>query len=171
MQKTLVNILLVALSVFVAGCGFTLRSANYLPPQLHTIFLATPNPYDEFELGFKQSLQTLDVTIATDSATAPYILYLSSNYSTSVTSPATSVQARIYTLNYRATISLISHQGKTILPTQIVSATRNLTLTPNEIFEASNQSAIYKQEMRQELTTKILNILSSKSVSRALNHP
>jgi LPS-assembly lipoprotein len=155
----------------LCSCGFHLRSSASLPPQLHQIYLATDNPYGDFEVSFKQALISSGVKLYSSPNQTPLTLQLSSGYSYNATSTGTSTQGRVYALNYSATFTLLNAKNQTLIEPTSVSTTRNLTLAPNEVFDVSAQVDTIKNEMKQELTTKILNILGSKSSFKILGQP
>ena len=151
----------------LAGCGFKLRTTNSLPPQLQQIYYQTDNPYSQFAITFKKALKASKVVLlATPNPAAP-ILRVTTNYSYNITSPTSSVEARVYNLTYTATINITDAAHKQILAPQTVTVTRTISLQPNEIFETTPQIEVAKQEMLQELTTNILNILCAKNTFQA----
>lgn len=147
--------------ILLSGCGFHLRNAKFFPPELKKIYLEAENPYGPFEITFKKSLRASGIKLVDNPLQAPLILHISSNYSYAVTSSGSSTQARVYTLYYTATFSILDQKRKTLLGPNTVSVSKNLSLAPNEIFEVSTQTVTAKQDMENELSIKILNILGS----------
>lgn len=170
MAKSYVKICLILISVFLlSGCGFKLRTAESLPPQLHQVYYQTDNPFGQFEVAFKKALKASNVKLlAAPNATAP-ILHVTSNYSSTTTSSISTTSGRVYSLSYTATISIDDASGKPLLPSQIAGASRSITLQPNEILETTPQIEIAKQELLQELSIKILNILCAKKTFAAVS--
>lgn len=158
-----IKILVLCSIGLLSGCGFHLRSATSLPPQLHKMYLATDNPYGDFTLTFKKSLQDAGIELTNAANLAKVTLTLTYNYAATTTSTGTSTQARLYTLNYAAITTLQNTQGKNIIGPFTTSVSRNLTLAPYEVFEVSTQVDTVKQELQTELATKIINILGSKN--------
>lgn len=153
----------------LTGCGFTLLTAKSLPPQLHQLYYQTDNPYGQFETGLKRMLKFSKIVLLdAPNKTAP-ILHVTANYSYSTTSSISSTAARVYTLNYTATISIDDATGKVLLTPRTVSASRTIMLQPNEIFETTLQVDIAKQEIRQDLMGKILNVLCAPKTFEALS--
>lgn len=155
---------------FISGCGFTLRSQQSFPPQLHTLYFQADKPYGQFEVALRKALKAANITLLDDANKAPLIFHVSEtsfNHS-SDTSSGPSSQARIYHLTMTTYFSIIDNHGNVLLAPQNVTSTRDLTLNSNEIFDTSTQIDVSKQNMRQELITKIFNILSSQKVFAAL---
>jgi outer membrane lipopolysaccharide assembly protein LptE/RlpB len=168
MLKHCAKICLIIGIFLLSGCGFTLRTVKSLPPPLQQIYYQTDNPYGQFEVAFKRALKASKTILLTAPDKTLPILVVTSNYNYNTTSSISSVQARIYTLNYTATVSINDFFNKTLLAPQTVGVTRNVTLQPNEIFESSSQVVIVKQEMARELSDKVLNILRSKQTVQVL---
>lgn len=169
MKKLSLKIYPIIIGLFLlSGCGFKLRTMQSLPPQLHQIYYQTDNPYGQFEITIKRSLKASNIILLPNSnATAP-ILHITANYSYSTTSPISTSEARVYTLNYSATISINSTTNALLLTPQTVSTSRSITLQANEPIESSSQIEIAKQEMIQELSVKVLNVLCAEKTFEAL---
>jgi outer membrane lipopolysaccharide assembly protein LptE/RlpB len=170
MAKSYIKVCLILISIFLlSGCGFKLRTAESLPPQLHQVYYQTDNPFGQFEVAFKRALKTSKVKLLDEpNATAP-VLHVTSNYSSSTTSSISTTSGRVYSLSYTATISINDASGKILLTPQTASVSRSISLQPNEIFETTPQVEIAKQELLQELSTKILNILCAKKTFAAFS--
>lgn len=154
----------------LSGCGFTLRSQQSFPQQLHTLYFQADKPYGQFEVALKKALKAANITLLDDVNKAPLTFHISeASFShDSDTSSGPSTQARIYHLTMTTYFSIIDSHGNVLLAPQNVTSTRDLTLNSNEIFDTSTQVDVSKQNMRQELITKIFNILSSKKAFAAL---
>jgi len=168
MSKPFVNCCLILISLFLLpGCGFTLRTAKSLPPQLHQVYYQADNPYGQFEVVLRRALKASNVILlATPNATTP-ILHVTSSYNYSTTSSISSTEGRVYTLEYTAIIGIGDASDKPLLSPQTVRVSRSVTLQPDEVFETSSQIEIIKQEMLQELSGKALNILCAKKTFQA----
>ncbi|EKE01351.1 MAG: hypothetical protein ACD_21C00156G0018 [uncultured bacterium] len=171
MLQTFTRICLILTSAFLlTSCGFTLRTAKSMPPQLHKIYYQADNPYGQFEVTLKKVLKSSNVALLTNTNNIAPILHVTSNYNTpSTTSSISSAEARTYTLTYSATISINCASGKPLLAPQTVSVSRSIILQPNEILEISPQTETAKREMCQELSTKVLNILCAPKTFQALS--
>lgn len=174
-KKLLPTALIFNLSIcclFLAGCGFTLRTQNSLPPQLHNVYLQADNPYGQLEIAIKRELQASGVVMQESVNAAPFILHLAATSftQTSDTSNSPSTQARIYHLSLSASFSLLDAKGITVLAPQTVAFAQDLTLNANEIFDTSTQVDITKQNMQRALIIKIFNMLCSKQTFDSLAH-
>jgi|WetSurMetagenome_2_1015567.scaffolds.fasta_scaffold282666_2 outer membrane lipopolysaccharide assembly protein LptE/RlpB len=162
------SLALILCSIFmmlITGCGFTPRPINHLPSKFQIISLNTSTPYNSFVLAFKKALQTAGAKLTSNNNNAPVtinILQTDSNFTQINFDFSTATRVYAYTMS--ATFKITNAQGKTILDTQTVSATRNITLSPNEILNASNQPEIIKQVLQEQVIIKIFNILNTQQI-------
>jgi LPS-assembly lipoprotein len=157
-------LLILALSLHLSGCGFKLRSIDSLPPQLNRVYYQAKNPYEKFELNFKRTLKSSGTILLNQPEKSAPVLNIASNYYYANNNPASSTQARIYTLTYSASITITDYKDNILTPKRSANVSRTITLQPNEVFEGTPQVEIVKNEMIQELSNKLLNILSSPQI-------
>jgi LPS-assembly lipoprotein len=167
------NILKVFFTIIIclslSACGFKIRTADSLPKELHTLYLKTEFPYTPFNIALKQTIKSMHVTITDNSDTAPYTLnILAATVTHTDNTIYTSAQASVYSFTFSTTFQVTTRKNVTILPAKTISVTRNLTLNPNEILQASNQVDSLLANMYQEVIFKILAVLSSKQVQATL---
>ncbi len=161
-------LLLVAVFAITSGCSFAPYSANSLPPKLKKIYYQTSNPYAAFELAMKRRLKSCQVIMLAAPTKDALILQVSYSHGYSSDSTASSVQARIYNLNYTATITISDYYGKNLFGPYYASANRSIALQPNEVLEVTPQITTAKYELQQELLNKVFNIISSPKAFLAL---
>lgn len=160
------------LCFLLTSCGIYMQPNNYLPPQLDSIYLQTAAPYDEFAATCKQALEASGIKIVENKTAALYTLHITPAELTHTNlNISSSIHARIYSLALSTTFSLIDAQGKILIPTQLITNSRTITLNPNEILHASNQADIARNEMQYELIAKIFNILRAPITTEQLYIP
>ncbi len=163
------KILLFILLLSLVGCGFHMGSKTLLSPKLDKVYFQADNEYEPLAVKFKNELSSYGIILAAKPADAPYtILFLPTKFDHTTSTAGPSTQARVYDLTYTAAFEIKNSAGKTIVPTVTVSATRSLTMVPNEIFEISTQVGVTKTSMEQELLIKLFNVLSSRQITEAL---
>jgi LPS-assembly lipoprotein len=167
------RLLTVTLSIIIlfglSACGFKLRGQVNFPPQIQTLYLDTNNPYGQFESSLRQTLRSYGVTLANSTAQPALTLKTSRpSVKTNNTTSGSSNEARVYNVTYSVTYSLHDNRGKAILPPQLASTTRSLTLNANQLLESNNQLTVLEREMQREVIGKMLNRLSSQQVAKLL---
>lgn len=167
----LLNILIICVLCSLTACGFKLYSKKAIPPQLHTVYLQSNNPYGQLEVSLKQTLTAQDVNFTDSEQQAPIILNI---MNTSLTHDNSNVvsssQATVYNFHYKITFNLLDKHGNSIIDSQSVKATRTLTLNPNEMLDANPEVDTMQQEMERELIFKMTNRLTSRNTRWALQH-
>jgi len=167
--KLAVVIVPIIFALCLSGCGFTLRNAQSLPPQLQTMYCQTDNPYGDFEVLLKRSLTSSKITLLPNPNKLAPIMHVSAeDVPPSTTSSVSSASARVYTLTYRSVISINDAQGKIVVPPQTISVSHDVSLQPGEMIENAPQVGIVKKEMMQELIVNIFNVLCAKNTFKAL---
>lgn len=157
------------LCLLICACGFKLRSLAQLPPQLHVLYLQTPNPYGEFETELKQSLRSSGITLVKSPQEAAITLSIANPTLTNTASTiGPSSQARVYAFTYSVSFQLLNSTGGVIGMPHTVSTSTSVTLSPNQLLQTNNQAATAQRGMERDLITQIYNILSSQQTSQAL---
>lgn len=165
LAKLFLGILVVAI---IAGCGFAPSGRKPLPPQLKQIYYESKDPYGQFDLNFKRKLKARGITLlAAPSKNSP-VIQVAAHYSYTSNDPLSSIQGRIYNLNYTNTITISNYKNEPLFPAATVTVARTLTLGPNEVFENTPEIEISKNEMVHELIVKTFNILISPKTTATL---
>lgn len=169
LKNSIIYALLCTVVIFMSGCGFELRSQKSFPPQLNNIYYQADKPYGEVAINLKKELKSTGIAFADDVNHANIIFHLSEpTFSYNNTSTGPSTQARVYNLSMSVVLSIADAKGRILLEPQTITATRDLTLQPNEIFDVSTQVDVTKHTMEQDLVMKIFNVLGSKKAFNAL---
>lgn len=162
--------IIVTISIFLGGCGFTTHSAKSLPPELKKVYYQAEHPYEPVEIKLKKRLKSGGVVLLPAPLKSSPIINISSNYTHTTYANLSSVQGRTYTLTYSATISITDFDHKTLIDPQTLSVSRSIALQPNEVFELTPQVGITKQELIDELINKIFFVLDSRRTVEAVKH-
>ncbi len=146
MKKILSASLTILICLNLTACGFHLRSAQDLPPQLHELCVVTPKPGSSFSHKLNRMLSSLDLKIVDSCASAPYKLEI---YDTSLTrdNPAitTADQALIFNYTFSANLDLSDKQARSMISRRSLVATRAVILNSQQIYTSYNTSAIQGQ--------------------------
>ncbi|MDR1057458.1 MAG: hypothetical protein LBL17_02685 [Coxiellaceae bacterium] len=159
---------IIIVTIYLVGCGFTPRNIKSLPPALKQVYYQAEHAYEPLEIKLKKRLKSCGIVLRSIPQKSSPIINITSNYSHSTYTNISSAQARTYTLVYTATIGITDFYHQTLLPPQVITVTRTISLQPNEIFELTPQIGITKQEIVEELVMKIFNVLGSHQTVKAL---
>lgn len=161
------------LPLLLAACGFTVRPINHLATTLPQLTLSAADPYDAFTLQLKSRLEQYGVIVvesrpaknlvAGDTQRLNTLVISKPIFTSAATSISLSTKARVYSLKLETTITLhaTNHTAAGKTTKQKVQVVRSITLGPNEIYAASNQVPITRQEMEAELVDRVINVLTA----------
>ena len=152
------------------GCGFHLRNASELPPELHVLYFDADNPYDPVSVGIKETLTALDIKLVGSPHQAPYTLHLTKPVSTN-TQPSISDLTLATTVSFTQTISasLINNNTKKTIISSGFAETLTQTLKQNQI-TTNSTTALGTQDLPRRLINDIYLWLTTQQVNHAL-HP
>jgi len=160
------------LSLFITGCGFQLREANYLPINTRLMYLKSPDPYGRFINKLKKTFYALGVNLTDTQQQAPITFEILANQlGVAQSSIGTSSQSTIYIVTYRASFRLTDHKNSPLTPPYLVSSSANLILNAGQLIDSNNQLILLENQLQQDVITKIIAILGSPQVKAALAHP
>lgn len=146
------------------GCGFHLRGMIDAPTWLNNVSIIIQEGHRDLLPLLKNQLNTYHILVNDSPSLATYWLIIESDtIQQNVTSISSSTNSRQYQLIYKVRFKLQSPNGVDILPSRIVSVTRQITTNNNRILGSNEEEAITKKEMRQEAVIQILNRLSRSS--------
>lgn len=160
---------LIVLLWTLTACAFHLRGQGNWPPALQTIYLQAQEPYDALTINLTNSLHSSGVTLVDSPNQARVTLKLYKPVlSTRNVTIGRSNQSRVYQVVYSVAYMLTDPAGKPFLPQQVISSTRSLTLSPNQLMDSNNQLILLEQEMQRDIINQLYNRLTSKQVFQAL---
>ena len=118
---------LLCVAALLSGCGFHLRNASSIPPQLQTITLTTSNPYSQFSRKIRNQLLALDISLKPTPNPQTYTLNITNESMTHTTpSLSSSSTTATYTYTFKVSASL-TQNDKSIIPTKTFSSSKSVT--------------------------------------------
>ena len=153
----------------LTSCGFKLRSAANLPPQLHTIYLESQSPYSLVTRMLRDNLHYSGIKLVEHADLAPITFcIISENLSASQASVGS--QMRDYLTTYYVTYAVKNAKGKTLVGPKTVATQRTVTVLANEILENSNKLIEAKNSMINEIIEDIIFQLNSDETKKSLKN-
>lgn len=159
----------ISLCFLLSQCGFRLKHQNQLPRQLHTLHIASDQPYDTFVILLKQNFMQMRVRLTESHQLAPVTLKIAEARLThSAPDITTSDKARTYDLTYRVVFNLEGPNGKIFLSGQQILVNKKLTLNPGQTLYSNNELNVVKREMQREAIILLLYRLETQQVREVL---
>lgn len=158
------------LCVFLTACGFQLRNNVPLAPPLHQIYLETNDPYGSLARDIKQSLQTSHVQIVPiKEAAATILTIIQDTRSNILLSVNATQQTRQYNLHLVVEFEIKDNKGNVIVPSQILTQDKPITIQANEVLGSSNELNLFYQQMQREIVSNMMYRLSSIEMTAIIN--
>lgn len=158
-MKLKLTTLLVMLTVLLASCGFHLRQNYNLNPQLSPAYLTFKQPYSEFALILKDSLQQNNLEIvASEEEANSHIRILNTALSHSSKTRGPSNQSQVYNYRFTVKFDVLDNKGEQLIAKSRVSASERLALRPNQLIHTNNQLS----ELKRKLYRRVANLLIMK---------
>lgn len=154
----------------LAACSFQLRNNVPLAPPLHQIYLETNDPYGSLARDIKQSLQTAHAQVAPIREEAETVLaILQDTRSNILLSVNATQQTRQYNLHLVVEFEVKDNKGNVIVPSQILTQDKPITIQANEVLGSSNELNLFYQQMQREIVNSMMYRLSSIEISALIN--
>lgn len=146
---------IVLLAGLLAGCGFELRGANVLPPDLKNLYVVANA---DLAIDVENFLETSDTKLVKSRDEADVVLTIvNPRYDRRVLSvdPDTGKE-REYEIVYTVDVSAVGKEGRTFIASQPLSLVRDFIYDTDAIIGASREEAVLYVEMRRDAVQQIL---------------
>lgn len=146
-----------ASAILLQGCGWHLRGAQPLPPELLSLHLQTASDTSKFARSLKRSFKAMDVSLADSSSGAPYTLSVSGITPTTRTLSTTgTAKVAEYELTSSITYVIHSREGQQLIaPTQL-STEKTYLYNSNNAVSSFEEEALLRKEMQRELVQQLI---------------
>jgi len=159
----LIAILVLALGL--TACGFHLRSALTLPPDLGPVRVVAKDPYSPLAESLAVALEQAGATPAPEDAegdVATLRVHLEKWGSTPISIDQFG-RAQEYTLRYAVVFSLDKADGTNVVPEQTVELARDYVSVPTRSTGTEGERELLAREMQKEMTASILRRIDAAS--------
>ena len=149
------RIVLLAAMLAAAGCGYQLRGAVSLPPELDSVHVDGPRGISG---ALVQALESGGGRIASERDSTSALLQLSDerfNRRVLSVDPDTGKE-REFELAYRVTFRLTGGDGEELVSTQTVSLLRDYVFDSSALLGASREQGIIRAEMRRDAAGQVV---------------
>lgn len=179
-RYVLLSLLLVTCNVLLPSCGYHLRGAYQLPPQMATTVIKADNMNSELVRSLKRGLETSGVTVIKpvvvhdgDSSTkssAAVLRIVKETHDKRVLSVDALGRAREYDLQYEIVVELSGADGL-LVPEQTLQMSRDFLFDPEDVLGKSDEEADILRDMQQDMVRLILLRLQAASQKKNVPAP
>ncbi|MCD9005379.1 LPS assembly lipoprotein LptE [Luteimonas sp. XNQY3] len=148
---------LVALVLTLSACGFHLRNALTLPPNLGPVDIVSSDPYSRLARSVERALAAAGAEIADPDATGVATLNIrSERWAALPASLDAQGRAQEYTLRYAVVFSMRDADGVDIVPQQAIELARDYLAPPTDSIGADSERELLSRELEREMTASII---------------
>ncbi|MFC3549977.1 LPS assembly lipoprotein LptE [Lysobacter cavernae] len=152
----------VALVLALSACGFHLRNALVLPPDLGPVRVVSVDRYSPLAESLAQALTRAGATPATEETEDATVLDLmAERWGDRPVSLDALGRAQEYSLRYAVTFELRRPDGTTTVPRQTIELSRDYVSNPVQSIGTEGEREILQKEMRREMTASVLRRLDA----------
>ncbi|HVT63448.1 MAG TPA: LPS assembly lipoprotein LptE [Legionellaceae bacterium] len=142
------------------GCGFHLRGMIDKPLWLKDVAIIIESANRDIEPMLKKQLEAYQIHVKEQPGEAQYwIIIEQDGEDQHITSVSSSTTPRQYQMTYRIRFKVQAAKGKEIIPSAMVTTTRQLTINSDRILGSNDEENTLKREMRQEAVIQIMDRL------------
>ncbi len=147
--------------LLLTGCGFHLRGLIHLPPAFKKVSIIQQQVNPALTRTLRLELEANHITPLDPPQKTRYTIILEKdNMEQELINVSASTAPRQYRLLYQLQFQVTRNDGKLILPSQLISVPRQVTINNDRILGSTYELHTIEQEMRQETVTQLLSRLS-----------
>lgn len=160
LTATLATLLLLGLT----ACGFHLRDALLLPPDLGPLRVAARDPDSALAMALQQSLARAGATMAADDASdAAALNVVGERWGNTPISVDQFGRAQEFTLRYAVIFNLRRADGSDLVPQQAIELSRDYISVPTRSIGTEGEREILARELRRDMVSSILRRVDAVS--------
>ncbi|MGY0504077.1 LPS-assembly lipoprotein LptE [Luteimonas sp. e5] len=153
------RILVPALVVLLAGCGFHLRKPLALPQDIGPVRVVSSNPYSPLAENLSEALTRAGAAAPADPSATTGVARLeiiSERWGDLPVSIDARGRGLEFSLHYATVFALRDGDGRDVVPRQVIELSRDYISSPSETVGTANERELLANEMRREMTAAIL---------------
>jgi LPS-assembly lipoprotein len=157
-------VLAACLALLHVGCGFQLRDALTLPPDLGPVRLQASDPYSPLLQSLTQSLERAGAVIVRDAdQDAALLRILSEHWATTPISVDQFGRAQEFSLRYAVVFRLDRADESVLVPQQVIELSRDYVAPPVDSIGRSSEAELLARELRREMASAVLRRIDAVS--------
>ncbi|MDR0182692.1 LPS assembly lipoprotein LptE [Lysobacter arvi] len=162
LRSLLTRAIPLTLALALTACGFHLRSALVLPPDLGPVRVVSVDRYSPLAESLAQALTRAGAEPATERTTDATVLDLmGEQWGDRPISLDELGRAQEYSLRYAVTFELRRPDGSAIVPRQTIELARDYVSNPVQAIGTEGEREILQGEMRREMVASVLRRLDA----------
>ncbi len=158
------TMLLLLAALLLSACGFHLRNALLLPPDLGPLRVTARNPDSQLVLAVRQALDRAGATMAAeDAADVATLQVISERWANTPISVDQFGRAQEFTLRYAVIFNLRRADGTDLVPQQAIEISRDYISVPTRSAGTEGERELLAKEMQRDMVASILRRIDAVS--------
>jgi LPS-assembly lipoprotein len=161
-------VFLLLLVLALPACGFHLRDALTLPPDMDQVRVVARDPYSALAQSLSRSLERAGIEVPVDARPGASLLRIHSElWESQPLSVDQFGRAQEYTLRYAAVFSLVDGDGEILVPEQVIELSRDYVSLPQNSTGSESERELLSRELRREMASSVLRRIDAVTRARA----
>ena len=163
------RLLIAVLALLLAGCGFHLRNALSLPPDIGPVRVVSPNAYSPLAESLAQALTRAGAAAPADPTATSGVAMLeiiSERWGDSPIAIDQIGRAQEFSLRYATEFALRDANGKDVVPQQVIELSRDYVAPAADAIGKASERELLSKELRRDMTAAILRRIDAASRQR-----
>lgn len=160
------SVVVAVLALALAACGFHLRNALSLPPDLGPVQVVARDPYSPLPDSLALALQRAGAEVRRGNRAEEGIAtlgILSERWASTPISIDAQGRAQEYALRYAVVFRLEGADGEDIVPQQAIELSRDYVSSPTDLTGTDSERDLLSRELEREMTASILRRIDGAS--------
>ena len=147
-----------ALAALLAGCGFHLRNAIALPPDLGPVKVTSTTQYSPLVTSLEQGLKSSGAVLVEgqERNKTAQLQILSERWGNVPIAIDQYGRSQEYSMRYAAVFVLRRADGTELVPQQVVELSRDYVSSPIDVTGTTTEREVIAEELRREMAASIL---------------
>jgi len=159
-MKALLKTLTITLTLLATACGWHLRGALILPPDLQSMYISARDNYSGIAAELKRTLEANDIEVAQSSSQAQMTMHIIEERNDRRTASVSSGGlASEYELSMDVTYKITDSNNNILVPEKTATVIRSYSFDPNSVTSAAQEEQILRQEMRSDVIQQMARAL------------
>lgn len=173
MPHRTLRVLLPALcALLLSACGFHLREALTLPPDLAGVQVVARDPYSPLAQALTRSLERAGFEVPERAGEGVAVLrILSERWDSQAISVDQFGRAQEFTLRYAAVFSMQGVDGEELVPEQVIELSRDYVSLPNNSSGSESEREMLSRELQRDMAAAVLRRIDSVNRGREQDAP
>ena len=161
---------LLVLAAATSACGFHLRNAISIPPELNPVRVIAPDPYSPLAETLADAMTGAGAEAATDpTQPATTLQIFTERWGDTPISIDELGRAQEFSLRYAVIFTLVDAAGATVVPQQAVELSRDYVAPPADSIGKTSERELLARELRREMSAAILRRIGATLAGRPVS--